>query len=228
MKYLSKYVFLLVAFSGFGQVGIGTTAPEAALHIAGENSTIRLEGLSHNNNSASNDGINLAPVLVDLNGTAVLNPISVGSPHNFITDASTVFASTQTVIVNSGTQTTTSNIYNYNITLTRSAYIEVKYGLEFNVYETTGVNINDGKVRQIKNYFTIDGGSDKYGQISQNYYNIDSDGANAGFSNRGTTYIRLDPGTHTINFWAQVNQGLTNSTEVIFGGDNSSLKIRTF
>ncbi len=221
MKYICLHIFLLVSFTCFSQVGIGTKNPEEALHIAGTDATIRLEGLSSVNN-ASNDGVDLIPTLVDTDGTVLLNPLGAGSPHNYITDASTVFASTVTVVANLGTSSTTSNIYNYNVTLTTRSFLEIKYGLAFLINETTGVKILDGKSRQIKNYFTIDGGNDIYGQYSQNYFNVDTDGGNAGFYNRGMTYVQLDPGTYTINFWANIGQGLNSSTEVVFGGDNSS------
>ena len=149
MKYICLHIFLLVVFTSFSQVGIGTKNPDEALHIAGIDATIRLEGLSSVNN-VSNDGADLIPTLVDTDGTVLLNPLGAGSPHNYITDASTVFASTVTVVANLGISSTTTNIYNYNITLTTRSFLEIKYGLAFLINETTGVKIFEGKSRQIK------------------------------------------------------------------------------
>lgn len=60
-QYLS---ILLYTSIGFSQVGIGTTNPQEQLHIAGNTSTIRIEGLSNANNPLNDGEKTLAYMLI--------------------------------------------------------------------------------------------------------------------------------------------------------------------
>ena len=70
----NKYLYLLFCYSiGFSQVGIGTTNPQEELHVTGNTSTIRIEGLNITNNPL-NDGVKNARVYVSGNGNLTLAP----------------------------------------------------------------------------------------------------------------------------------------------------------
>lgn len=232
MKTQYSLWLLLISTTVFSQVGIGTTNPEASLHVAGENSTIRIEALNSENDQL-NDGGKLAPTYVQKNGELTLSSSNNGINSIHIIDASPAF-SNKVVAVNNNASMTLSNIYNYQITLLSESFIEVKYSLSYNIFSTyntsnqTGVRIFDGQARQVKTFFTIDSGLDRFGQISQNYYNISLGGGPGEFYNNGFAYISLPPGTYTLSFFAEIAGHVDNTTAVVFGGAESLLRIRFY
>lgn len=231
MKKNYTFFLLLISSTVFAQVGIGTTNPEATLHVAGDNSTIRIEGLNENNNSL-NDGIKLAPTYVDKTGELTLSSGN-GISSIYILDASNVF-SDKVVAENVNSASSDTIIYNYQLTLPSDTFIEVKYSLSYNVYSRYdqnrefGLRIFDGQSRMIKNYFTIDSGSVKYGPISQNYYNLFEGGGSGTFYNNGFAYVKLEAGTYLLSFHAEIAGDVGNRTAVVFGGDESLLRIRFY
>jgi hypothetical protein len=70
-------VLMLVSTASYSQVGIGTTEPQETLHVAGESSTIRIEGLDSNNNTENNGS--RTPLAVDALGNMVLGRSSTHS-----------------------------------------------------------------------------------------------------------------------------------------------------
>jgi len=60
--YFFLILFLVSSLSNmtFGQVGINTTNPQQDLHVAGNNSTIRIDGLNSTNNPNNNGNANLS------------------------------------------------------------------------------------------------------------------------------------------------------------------------
>ena len=56
----------------YAQVGINTTSPQEKLHIAGANSTIRVDGLNNPNAANNLGGANLTPLSVNANGDLVV------------------------------------------------------------------------------------------------------------------------------------------------------------
>lgn len=231
MKKLYFLCLLLNSTTVFSQVGIGTTNPEASLHVAGQQSTVRIDALNVVN-SPENDGLRLAPSYVQKNGELSL---SSGSDFStiFIVDASYAF-NDKVVAVNDYSLATITHIYSYQITIPSESFVEVKYSLSFDVFadydlgSETGARIFDGQARQIKTYFAIDGGAEMYGLISQNYYNISSGGGSGTFYNNGFSYLSLPPGTYTIDFFADIAGHDENTTAVVFGGDESLLRIRFY
>jgi hypothetical protein len=228
-------LYLLMFFSvqlALAQVGIGTTNPQADLHIAGENSTIRLEGLNMEYNSV-NEGGRLMPTLVDNQGRITLSNQNTTVDSFVVTDASSLFSQREVVKIIDASYAT-QNIYNYEITITAKAFIEIKYSVPYLVYSTfnentlQGTKIQDGKARQIQTYFTIDGGDNKYGMISQNYYNVHNGGGVGQFFNSGFAFVGLEPGTYTLNFYANVLASPTNTSAIVFGGDESFLRFRFY
>lgn len=232
MKNYYTTLLIFVSTSFFGQVGIGTTNPDANLHIAGENSTVRIDALNMGNNPL-NDGTKLAPAFVDKSGELTLSASGNGINSIQIIDASQEFA-VPVVATNNNAPNTRTNIYNFEITLTAESFVEVKYSLSYNIFETynpvnqTGVRIFDGQARQIKTFFKIDEEERNYGQISQNYYNISTGGGPGTFYNNGFAYLSLPPGTYTLMFYVDIAGHTNNTTAVVLGGDESLLRIRFY
>lgn len=74
MKSILQLLMLLFVSVSSAQVGIGTTNPQRDLHIAGEDSTIRIESLNNVNQPVLNAGRKLAPVYVTGDGDLTLAP----------------------------------------------------------------------------------------------------------------------------------------------------------
>mgnify|MGYP006206653581 FL=1 len=72
---MKNYYLLLITFCSiftFGQVGVGTTNPQESLHIGGNTSTIRIEGLDQFNDPLNLGATALTPVFVDNQGNFTL------------------------------------------------------------------------------------------------------------------------------------------------------------
>ena len=139
MKKITIIILALCSYISYGQVGIGTTAPQQELHIAGANSTIRIESLDATNEPTYNDGVKPAPAYVDGNGDITLTPTSGsgGEPLNFLIDIPNFLPDNPdglpfdagTVINNNdtGETTVTAQIGTpISITVPQTAIIEVK------------------------------------------------------------------------------------------------------
>lgn len=233
MKNIYLIFILFFPIFCFTQVGVGTVSPEKDLHIEGDTSTIRLEGLSGANNPL-NQVTSYTRVFIDEDGTLTLDDGHSGnSSILFLTDASNVFEDI-VVAENINNSSTTTNIYSYQFTLNAKAFVEIKYSLSYKVFDSydpatkIGVKILDGVARQIKTYFTINGVSPEYGQISHNFYNMHPGGGDGFFYNNGSAYLPLSKGTHTINFYAHVAGSVNNTTSVVLGGNDDLLKIRVY
>lgn len=143
----TKYFFIFLFISTFcsAQVGIGTTNPQKEFHVAGENSTIRIESLNSTNDSTFNDGIKPAPAYVNADGDLTLgNSFSGGlGPFNFLLDLHNFIPdnpygwtepdeiNTTGYVLNSplGQSTVEGEIISSTFTVPQEALIEVKYGV---------------------------------------------------------------------------------------------------
>lgn len=176
-------LLLFITFHSYAQVGIGTSDPQADLHIAGTTSTIRIESLNNTNQPVLNDGIKLAPAYVTADGDITIKPSGyvVGGPagsvaplnflltyKNFIPDG---VEGARTVINNGlGTTLVSGLIYSLPFTSPQSALVEVKYGItialsatDFNTANvpltdppTYGTNFTGWSCRTFRIYFCID------------------------------------------------------------------------
>jgi hypothetical protein len=70
MKLLVQLFFMFLCMQIYSQVGIGTTSPQAALHVSGDNSQLRVDGLGSAN--PLNNGVE-TPLAVDADGKFILS-----------------------------------------------------------------------------------------------------------------------------------------------------------
>lgn len=183
-----------------GNVGISNTAPQEKLHISGNTSTIRVDGLNRANN-ASNVQNDPMPVYVDDNGTMVLRP-SLVQTYMPVNDYN--FSNGSTVTSNNGNGVTTT-LHTRTITLTQESLIFVNYQYSVELARSNGTPITDGKPRMFRGWIEVNGDNTRpYAYDTGTYANRpDSNGtyANGWYYLSGSSYIQLGPGTHTIRLF---------------------------
>jgi len=240
-------VMLLFFQNNFAQVGVGTTNPLQNLHIAGTNSTIRIEGLNSTNN-VLNNGIDLAPVAVNANGDLVLG----GSPFlsTIIVDQDyTGFLGSGIDVVTINGQTQIQTVHTNNIILTQQALVEISYVVPCLITDGSGASviassaISDGlnRVYGIDVYIN---GSREGGQ-SAGYTNSAAPSGWSGggyishnigyFTISGSVFKILPAGNHTIHIDAfalgvfnNVGGSIVNfaNTGVRYGGNFSRARFK--
>lgn len=255
-----KLFFVTILFSsfyGFSQVGIGTIQPLKDLHIAGQNSTIRIEKLNSVNDSDYNSGLKPSPAFVDGNGNISIYRSSgpgtepliflIDTP-NFLTDNPYGYAPPYDhtgIAVNNGLGVSlVEQLIDNSVifTVPFNALIEIKYGITLYV---SGSNIlvpppfsepAIGRAISMVTYFCVDIDSDglsgeelnnKYG-INGQYFESKTGGAPGNPYMNGQHYFNLPVGTHTLYFFGQVTDSSNSYTSVGFGGEEDYLKIRIF
>jgi hypothetical protein len=183
---IKKYLLLILLFSysSYSQVGIGTTNPQNDLHVAGNNATIRIEGLD-STNDALNTGTELIPVYVDNLGNFTLEKpsyISGGTgyalPLNFLMDTPNFVPDNLlglpaphdkygNVINSDATnQSTTGLIHKITINVPSNSMIEVKHAMSI-FFSSTDLTIppystpiTDEQTISIQTFFCFDIDSD--------------------------------------------------------------------
>ncbi len=250
-------IVLFTCFCGFSQVGIGTIEPQQDLHIAGQNSTIRIEKLNSVNSSQFNNGIKPSPAFVDGNGNiSIYGGMGSGiQPINFLIDVpnflednpygyASPYDHTGIAVNNEVGVSSVEEVIDNSIifTVPYESLIEIKYGVTLYV---RGSDITvpppfsepaQGKAISILTYFCVDIDSDglsgdelnkKYG-IKGQYYETLNGGAPGNPYMNGQSYFRLPTGTHTLYFFGQVKDSSNSYTSVGFGGVEDYLKIRIY
>ncbi|WP_333807908.1 hypothetical protein [Flavobacterium sp.] len=185
MKKNYLLLILLSSLSVLGQVGIGTTNPQETLHIGGNTSTIRVEGLDVINNDLNLGPTKLTPVYVDNQGNFTLEKrgYSFGGsgnilPLNFLQYSTNFIPNNPLglpapfdkygVIINSDltNESQTGLLERRAIAVPTNSMIEVKYAVSLCFSSTNlavpphSTYITDKKTRVIQTYFCIDINSD--------------------------------------------------------------------
>lgn len=254
---MKKTVLLLVSFIctlTFSQVGVGTANPQKELHVAGSNSTIRIESLNTTNKPLLNVPPKLAPVYVTANGDLTLNPpgydageaIGVNQPLNFLISIPNFIPNGPfgdgTVVANDATTTFSSNqIVSVPFISPQQALIEVRYAMTIDLSDeflpqASASTFNDVSARTVRCYFYIDLNSDgldatelskKYGLHGEAYTSFRQGSVGYAFIH-GVGYGNIPAGNHSLVFYGETTDGTEKQTYVGFGGSSDYLKIRIY
>ncbi|RDK84883.1 hypothetical protein [Marinirhabdus gelatinilytica] len=226
---ITTFILSLVAVGAIkAQVGVGTTSPQEALHIAGTGSTVRIDGLNSSQNTNNLGGSSTYNVVADKDGTLTLGKLSgeISSESNI---PSPVVVQTQ-----SNSALNSAELYQKNFTLTQRAMVVITYyvALDFSTYDGTA-KIDDGRAKVAHNYFYLGNGSTantskSYGMTSVVYTNINCDTATGLVYNSRSTTIALDAGNYSVHLQGAVfGGGLTDDAafRVEFGnGDRLDIQ----
>ena len=219
---------MIAITAGNAQVGIGTTNPQEALHIAGSGSSIRVEGLSSSNNANNLGGSSTYNVVADQHGTITIGKLS----GELSSDSNIPVPVTVQTQANSGLNA--AELYQKDFTLTQRAMVVITYyvALDFESFDGTA-KIDDGRAKVAHNYFYLGNGvapdtSKSYGMTSVVYSNMNCDTATGLVYNSRSMTIALDPGTYSVHLQGAVyGGGLTEDAafRVSFGnGDRLDIQ----
>ena len=186
-------LFLLCSVSVLGQVGIGTTTPQETLHVSGNTSTIRIEGLDDINNDLNLGPAKLTPVYVDNQGNFTLEKRGYNSggngytlPLNFLQYSTNFIPNNPLglpapfdkygVVINSDltNESQTAILERATITVPTNSMVEVKYAVSLCFSSTNlaipphSTYITDKKTRVIQTYFCIDINNDGLSAAEEN------------------------------------------------------------
>jgi hypothetical protein len=240
MKKIYFLLLLIIYGNTFAQVsgvGIGTSNPQQALHLAGATGTVRVDGLSSTNNAFNGGAGKTYPLYVNSSGDMSLQLATFQNSDgtDALTSSTPLITTDLTMTAGVGSSTQNIVILPYTITVNRAAVLEIKYNISFNVYSNAAlVKIKDIYARRISTFYTVDGALRRYGQASKCYYNrnLDMAGPNAAIGtmyNSSTTYIPLTAGTHTIRFYGELNSGdVKKATHIVFAPDNDAVFMRLY
>lgn len=209
----------LTATAGWSQVGIGTTNPEEALHVAGTSANIRIDGLNSTNNSKNLGGSDMYNVVVDADGNLSLTELSgeLSSEDSMV--APVVVQTTANAGMNS------NELYSKSFTLSQKALVVITYYVSMDFEDTSGGTIVDGRAKIAHNYWYLGDGTTpdttkSYGMTSAVYFNSDTLTASGYVYNSRSVTIPLDAGTYSIHLNGAVyGGGLTSDAafRVTFG-----------
>lgn len=227
LLYLFCSLLFGISFSQEGFVGINTSDPQQKLHIAGLDSSFRIEMLDSINNLSNRSTIN-APLYVDADGLLTLEFELL---HNTNTGDEIDVESETSSITQFGVENVDQEIFSKTVTVARDSYLEIKFSLSFEVYLNEQQDkITDQIARVIRNYILLNGStSRRYGMTTKCYINSHSQGVNTTYYNNASTYIFLPAGTHVISFHGSIGSGsLVDSTHVKFGVDQDQILMRIY
>lgn len=167
MKSLYLYLTVLLAsFSNAQNVGINTTTPQEELHIAGETSTIRVEGLDETNNINNLGQLSTSKVFVNEFGDLVLGEMTdnvqlIFDSENYLQDV----ANPTSIVLQTGEGDGFSQAgiptlgLAASFTLTAPAVVEINYSVSWTVGKNFSVihKIDDYRARTVQTgvYFRL-------------------------------------------------------------------------
>lgn len=250
--YISSLFFSAVSIA---QVGIGTDNPQQELHVAGSQSTIRIESLNSLNEPVLNDGVKLAPVYVTGNGDLTLNPSGwttgggpgTNEPLNFLISIPNFVPNGPygdgTVVANDTSITSATNQIGTPVVFVspQDALIEIRYAMTIDLSsqllpQPAAYTFSDVSARSIRCYFYIDLNNDGldamelskvYGLHGEAYTSYDQGSVGYAFIH-GVGYGSIPQGTHSLVFFGETHDGTNLNTYVGFGGSSDYLKIRLY
>ncbi|WP_055413364.1 hypothetical protein [Nonlabens sp. YIK11] len=200
-----------------GYVGIKNNAPQREIHIAGANSTMRIDGLSTANN-ANNIAADPVPVYVNNDGDLVTQPSLVQSfmPLNLRNPIP------ETSVSSSTGATVDTNLNTSTIVLTQRSLVHYTYQFSVTLRRFDGTAITDGASRLYRSWFEVNSDtSNHYGYDTGTYTNNPSAPSGTYASGfyylSGSGYVELPAGTHTITLKTRVLGG-SYDYDVRFGG----------
>lgn len=155
------YTLIILGFYTclFGQVGVNTNNPQKELHVGGNNSTIRVEGLNTPNNPNNLGTASTTPVYVNANGDLILGTLTDNVEILFDSENYLVDVQDPTSLINqvgSGAGFSQGGIpiggTAISFTLTKPAIVEVNYSVTWNVGKnvTSTSRIDDFRARIVQ------------------------------------------------------------------------------
>lgn len=246
-KYYTLSLFLLCNFlhAQSGTVGIGTTDPQQKLHLENSVGTLRAEGLDKNNNQFNGGNTNPTatyPLYVDSDGVLSLKLQTLYNSDGIdAIDHTNIAANSVTLLSSDVDGKNETTFETYTITVTRNSILEIKYSISFEVYMNSALaQFRDAGARRITTFYTLDNGTRRYGEASKCYMNNNLNNpapytssqalaAPGVVHNSTTTYVQLTPGTHTLQFKAEVSTNLPSlATYVKLAVDTDSIFMRLY
>lgn len=206
-------LFSIITYSQ-NNIGINTSNPQKALHVAGSNSNVRVEGLNSTNN-VNNNGVNDTRVFIDANGDFKLKPSSPRALVNLL--GNSLFPTSTTISSATGSITTTS-ITTGNFNMLNSNFVEITFEITVNnILTTSNTKISDGASYLLGVNILIDGVVVMYKTNDYTCSNNTGTILNGGITIRGSFFKKLTPGAHTFSIEGIVKGG--SGFKADFGGN---------
>lgn len=229
-------LILLIPVFSFSQVGIYTQNPTATLHLAGADSSVKIDGLSAQNNLDNLGEQSTTRVFVNDYGDLVLGARTDNIA--FVFDIQDYIPNNREQKVNqTGTGSnfqylTSGDIYHPSFTLPEDGIIEVNYSISWRMERNNAQKISDKGARVIKTAVFIKNNAtntflpNSFAITGQFYSNgSTSEGADQWFYNTASDYISLPAGTYTIIFGGLVQAGGNSNVAAHFGGRDDQLQV---
>ncbi len=206
------------------QLGVNTNNPLADVHVAGQNSMLRVDGLNNINNPNNLGNSEFYNLSVDGDGSFKVSPQSglLSSDINLTSGNSIIQSATNSDFNN-------ASLYQKNFTLSNRALVVISYTISIEFKSFNGLsNINDGRTKVAQNYFYLGDGvnedtSKTYGISSCSYSNYTCDTATGYVYNSRSIMVPLEAGTHSIHMKGAVfGGGITSNASFsgIFGAND--------